>query len=69
MPTLPPIVEVDERQFPELRDVFLAIDAGIAALVASDPAFRPKRAHRRRMRIAKSGRAALRRTRVQRKAA
>jgi len=48
MHRLPPITAFDAASYPELSEVFRSIDAGIAAIVAADPAFRAKPAHRRR---------------------
>lgn len=48
MTRLPDIIDFDEMDHPELIRVFRGIDAGIAALVACDPAFRPKPASKRR---------------------
>lgn len=48
MPKLPAIVDFDETQFPGLENIFRELDSAIAAIVASDPAFRAKRTVRRR---------------------
>jgi hypothetical protein len=48
MPRLPQTIDFDPTAFPELAEIFLAIDAGIAAIVASDPAMRPRTAVKRR---------------------
>ena len=48
MTRLPASIDFDETDHPELSAIFRSIDAGIAAIVASDPAFRPKAAHKRR---------------------
>jgi hypothetical protein len=48
MTRLPANIDFDETAHPELSAIFRGIDAGIAAIVASDPAFRPKAAHKRR---------------------
>ena len=40
--------DFDTARYPELSSIFRSIDAGIAAIVAADPAFRPKPARRRR---------------------
>jgi hypothetical protein len=48
MTHLPETIDFDETAFPELAHIFRGIDAGITALLASDPAFRPKLASKRR---------------------
>jgi hypothetical protein len=70
MTRLPDITDFNAADFPELGDIFRSIDAGIAAIIASDPAFRPKQPHKRRKaRNGKSGGTARRSSRVQRAAA
>lgn len=53
MPRLPQTIDFDDSDFPQLADVFRAIDIGIAAIVASDPSLRPKLAQKRRQRSAR----------------
>lgn len=48
MTRLPENVDFDEARFPDLADIFHGIDASIAAIIASDPAFRGKPTHKRR---------------------
>lgn len=48
MTRLPDVVDFNELDHPALIDIFRTIDASIAALVASDPAFRVKPAAKRR---------------------
>lgn len=70
MTRLPETIDFDETAFPELTQIFHGIDAGIAAIIASDPAFRPRPAHKRRpSRDRKAGTAPRRPGRVQKKAA
>lgn len=69
MPRLPQTIDFDELAYPELGDIFRGIDVAIAAIVSSDPAFRPRPAHKRRSRPAKPGSAGTRKGRVERKAA
>ena len=45
---LPHSIHFNDMDHPELLDVFSRIDAGIAAIIASDPSFRPKPAGKRR---------------------
>jgi hypothetical protein len=45
---LPHTIDFDESQHPELTSIFRGIDAAIAAVIASDPAFRPRPASKRR---------------------
>jgi hypothetical protein len=69
MTRLPQTTDFNALDFPELSGIFRQIDAGIAAIIASDPAFRPKAPHKRRSTTAKLGRTASRSGRVQRRAA
>jgi|GEM_PF-1709124 hypothetical protein len=46
MHRLPQLPDFDASAYPELSSIFRSIDAGIAAIVAADPAFRPKPVHR-----------------------
>ncbi|HEY0032346.1 MAG TPA: hypothetical protein VGB81_03690 [Devosia sp.] len=55
MPKLPVLVDFDETQFPGLQDIFRELDSAIAAIVASDPAFRARRTIRRRDRTSRTG--------------
>ena len=50
MPRLPRIVEFDDLDYPELAHIFRGIDVAIAAIVASDPAIRPRPIPERRTR-------------------
>lgn len=43
-------LDFHEADYPELGGVFRSIDVAIAALVAADPAFRPKAARKRPVR-------------------
>lgn len=45
---LPEITDFDEAGHPELIDIFRGIDVGIAAIIASDPTFKPKAPVRRK---------------------
>lgn len=69
MPRLPQTIDFNDLDYPELTDIFRSIDAGIAAIVASDPAFRPKPAQKRRARTGKTGSATSRVGRAERRAA
>jgi hypothetical protein len=66
---LPQTIDFNAADYPELSDIFRSIDAGIAAIVATDPAFRQKQAHKRRKQIAKSSATTASARRVVRKAA
>lgn len=55
MPRLPQNIDFDASAFPELSEIFLTIDAGIAAIVAADPTMRPKPALHRRKRANRTG--------------
>ena len=48
MTRLPDTTDFDESDHPELASIFRGIDAAIAAVIASDPAFRPRPAGKRR---------------------
>lgn len=50
MPRLPQTIDFNDLDYPELADIFRSIDMGIAAIVASDPAMRPRTAQTRRAR-------------------
>jgi uncharacterized protein YdeI (YjbR/CyaY-like superfamily) len=66
MKKLPPIT-LGEDEHPELIDIFHSIDAGIAAIIASDPAFRSTTSRRRNavtIRAARARRSARRTHRV-----
>ena len=54
MPKLPAIVDFNEAAFPGLEQIFREVDCAIAAIIASDPAFRIKRANTRRGRTTSS---------------
>lgn len=69
MHRLPQTIDFNDLDYPELADIFRSIDAGIAAIVASDPAFRRKPAHRRRARTGKAGGAMSGIRRAERRAA
>ncbi|GLQ53884.1 hypothetical protein [Devosia nitrariae] len=69
MPRLPDAIDFNDLDYPELTDIFHSIDAGIAAIVASDPAFRRKPAQKRRARTGKAGGATSGIRRAERKAA
>lgn len=69
MPRLPHSVDFNDLDYPELTDILRGIDIGIAAIIASDPAMRPKPARQRRPRGAKSGMTASRKAAAQRRAA
>jgi hypothetical protein len=70
MPRLPAIIDFCETDYPALTAIFDDIDAGIAAIIAGDPAFRPKPAHKRRpARATKTGTTARRIRRKQQAAA
>lgn len=53
MTKLPEIIDFDETQFPALQPIFQDMDTAIAAMIASDPAFRPKPTPKRRARTTK----------------
>ena len=69
MHRLPQTLDFNDADYPELSDIFRGLDAAIAAIVAADPSFRPKPAHKRRRPGAKSAATAARPRRVARKAA
>ena len=69
MPSLPDVTDFNEMSYPELTAIFRQIDLGIAAIVASDPAFRPKPPHKRRSRTAATAGAKRRPARRQQAAA
>lgn len=69
MPSLPDVLDFDEMSYPELTAIFRQIDLGIAAIVASDPAFRQKPPHKRRSRTAATVGAKRRTSRGQQAAA
>lgn len=69
MHQLPPITDVDAANYPELCDIFRSIDAGIAAIVAADPAFRAKSAHTRREPVGRLARRPKGRSRIVSRAA
>ena len=69
MPRLPHTIEFNDLDFPELSDIFRSIDAGIAAIVASDPTLRPRPAQKRRQRKAAPAGTVPGRSRAHRKAA
>lgn len=50
MPRLPHTIDFNDEDYPELAHIFRDIDIGIAAIVASDPAMRPKATPKRRSR-------------------
>lgn len=50
MPRLPHTIDFNDLDYPELAHIFRSIDTGIAAIVASDPAMRPRTAQTRRAR-------------------
>jgi hypothetical protein len=50
MTRLPEPADFDPTAFPELAEIFLDIDAAIAAIVAADPSMRPRQAQKRRSR-------------------
>lgn len=66
---LPRNSHFDEAQFPGLGEIFRDIDTAIAAIVASDPAFRPKPALKRRSRTNAANAPASRRPRNSKRAA
>jgi predicted alpha/beta hydrolase len=66
---LPKNIHFDEAQFPGLRDIFREIDTAIATIVASDPAFRPKPAVKRRSRTSAANAHVSRRPRNSKRAA
>ncbi len=66
---LPHTIHFDEAQFPGLHDIFRELDTAIAAIVASDPAFRPKPAGQRRSRAAGASSATPKRTRSSKRVA
>ena len=47
MPKLPATIDFNEADHPALSQIFHELDLGIAAIIASDPAFRPKQSKRR----------------------
>ncbi len=70
MTRLPETIDFDESNHPELVSVFRDIDAAIAAVIASDPAFRPRPAGKRRRPVASvAAKPAVRARRKQRVAA
>ena len=56
MHQLPRITAFDAASHPALGDIFRSIDAGIAAIVAADPAFRAKPVRQRRQPSARQAR-------------
>lgn len=48
MPRLPHTIDFNDLDYPELAHIFRDIDMGIAAIVASDPAMRPRMVQKRR---------------------
>lgn len=50
MTKLPETIDFNEADHPGLFSIFHEIDAGIAAIIASDPSLRPRLAARRRVR-------------------
>ncbi len=69
MTRLPHTIDFDESQHPELTSIFRGIDAAIAAVIASDPAFRPRPASKRRRPAAKGAATPTARTRRSQRAA
>ena len=47
MTRLPQTIDFNEADHPGLTHIFHELDLGIAAIIASDPAFRPKATKRR----------------------
>ena len=50
MPRLPHTIDFNDLDYPELADIFRGIDMGVAAIVASDLAMRPRTVPTRRAR-------------------
>ena len=69
MPRLPHTIDFDDLDYPELAHIFRGIDIGIAAIIASDPALRPRTAPKRRPRTNRPNAAAMRSGAAQRHAA
>lgn len=69
MPRLPHSIDFNDQDFPALADIFRGIDIGIAAIIASDPAMRPRPARQRRIRVTKPDNIARRAGAARRKAA
>jgi hypothetical protein len=63
MPKLPETIEFDEAQLPALQHIFHDLDNAIAALIASDPAFRASRTIKRRVRANRPSNVAVSRRR------
>ena len=69
MAKLPSTIDFNEADHPALSHIFHELDLGIAALIASDPAFRPKPIKRRSRGAAPAGGAVARPRRAGRRAA
>ncbi len=69
MTRLPDSIDFDESDHPELTSIFRGIDAAIAAVIASDPAFRPRPTSKRRPVARGAAKPAARTRRSQRAAA
>jgi hypothetical protein len=69
MPRLPHTIDFNGDDYPELAHIFRGIDIGIAAIVASDPALRPKTGSKRRSSSNRQNAAMLRGGQAQRHAA
>jgi hypothetical protein len=67
MPRLPESNDLEHTDFPELDGIFRGVDAAIAAMIAADPAFRPKSAHHRSARFGQGGVAPARSRRASRR--
>lgn len=69
MPKLPANIDFDETHFPGLEEIFRDVDQAIAAIIASDPAFRATRLRGRRGQLARAAVAGAARPRHTRRAA